>query len=495
MNKKFKLLSVFFLSSLLLASCGGDDNNDVIPTDDEQMEDIDEQRTATIEILTNGASQTWKISNAELDVNGTFLNLSDNFNVIDDEFIFSGTTDGGSIEWRPGNAINLNGTTNQETLLDYYLSPIVSPFSFNEESSTDLNSLNGAFTFELQDNGSIKGILTTSGRNQADGELNITLTVKTPSDYVSIPQNGLNFSLVTNLPTGNSGLIGGDGALGFKGSNSDNSFYIVSRDNSQNDPNLGSPEQILKYDVDTNTFTENLFYQQQFVTKRLNIINNELVVFGAQFANTYPLNLNGDPTTVYEHNLQLTRFGFAVEDDFAYTVGGSTANDAQPAVIRKYNYVTNEIQEIATLPVPRFYGGSEIVNGQLYTFGGRPTFNGGNNADATSFKVDLTTGGVIDFLMPDAPFLSYASKKEHLIYVGYETRIDDGSGDENQFDREINFGVYNTIDDTFTTLPHNLDDSGQFEIISGITVINNMLYVIYGSISDTTTISIYRASI
>ena len=376
MKKQFKLLSTFLLFTILLSSCGGDDNNDVIPTDDEQTIDIDEQRNATLEILTNGESQTWKISSAELDVNGTLLNLSNNFNVLDDEFIFSGTATDGNIEWRPGNAINLNGTTNQETLLDYYLSPINSPFSFNDESGTNLNSLNGAFTFELQEDNTIRGVLTTSGRSQANGDLNIILTVKSSGDYVTIPQNGLNFSLVTNLPTGSANILGGEGPLGFKGSYSDNSFYIVSRDDSQNDPNLGSPEQILKYDLDTNTFTENLFYQQQFVTKRLNIINNELVVFGGQYVNTYPLNLNGDPTTIYEHGLFLTRFGFAVEDDFAYTVGGTTSNDAIPAVIRKYNYITNEIQEIATLPVPRFFAGTEIVNGQLYAFGGRPTFPG-----------------------------------------------------------------------------------------------------------------------
>ena len=98
-------------------------------------------------------------------------------------------------------------------------------------------------------------------------------------------------------------------------------------------------------------------------------------------------------------------------------------------------------------------------------------------------------------MMPDAPYLSYASKNEHLIYVGYETRIDDGNGDVNQFNREINFGVYNTLDDSFTTIQHNLDDSGQFEIISAITVFNDKLYVIYGDLTNTTAISIYSAPI
>lgn len=499
---KIKFTSLLILS-LLLLNCSSDDNgNNGMMDDDTMMEDpqeiLDMERAANILILTgNDIEKVWRIGNATLESNGTTIDLSNNFNVTDDEFIFSGTATNGMLEWRPGNAINLNGTTNQETLLDYYLAPINSPITFLPESATNITTLDGGFIFEVVDENTITGTLNTSGRSQADGDLTITLNQKTQADYANVPENGLNFSLVTSFNTTNGSILGSEGATGFRGSYSDNSFFVVSRDNSQNTGN-GSPEQILKYNVDSNTFEENLFYQQQFVSKRLNIINNELVVFGGQFVNTYPLNPNGDATSVFQHDLGLTRFSFAAQGDFGYTAGGDQDNTgsgtAPNAIVRSYNYLSNQFQTIATLSKPRFFAGSEVVNNKLYVFGGRPTFPGEGNPDAESFIIDVNNGSTTSFAMPEAPYLSYASRNEHLIYVGYETRIDDG-GDANQFDKQINFGVYNTLDDTFMELPHNLDDSGQLTTISAITVFNDKLYVLYGDIADTSQVSIFSAPI
>lgn len=499
MINKLKITTLAILS-IFLANCGGDDNADTpMMEDDAMMEDpqeiIDMQRIENISIITGlDTEKIWKISDAKLDAGGTIIDLNANFNVTDDEFIFSGTVTDAMLEWRPGNAINLNGTSNQETLLDYYLAPINSPIAFLADSGTSITTLDGAFNFEVIDANTLTGVISSSGRSQASGDLTITLTQKTPADYATPPASGLNFSLVTTLNTTNASIIGNLGATGFVGSNSDNSLFIVSRDDSQN-TGSGGPEQILKYSLNTNTWEENVFIQQQFITKRLNIINNEIVVFGGQFANTYPLSPDGAPTTIFQHDLGITRFGFSVQGDFAFMTGGETNSNGENSKIRRYNYLTNEIQEIATLPTPRFFGGTEIVNNELFVFGGASTFPPEGNPEAASFIVDLATGSVSNFTMPDAPYVSYVSRDEHLIYVGYETRIDDGSGDFNQFDRQINFGVYNTLDDSFTTLAHNLDESAQFTTINGISILNGKLYVVYGDLTNTESVSIYSADI
>ncbi|MGJ8666649.1 MAG: hypothetical protein ACSHW7_09805 [Patiriisocius sp.] len=483
---KIALLPVAFF---MLTNCGNDDAVDPVAS-------IDAIQANSIEILTGGDAKTWKISSAQLDANGTILDLSSNFNITDDEFIFSGTVENGMLNWRPGHAVNLEGTTNQETLLDYYLGPISSSVTFYTDSGTSLTTLDGAFTFDVVDANTITGVLTTSGR-QASGDLSITLTQKMQADYASIPANGLDFSLVTSFTTENSNILGAEIATGFIGSYSENSFYIITRDDSQiTIPGDPGPEQILKFNIDTNTFEENLFYQDQYVTKRLNIINNELVVFGGQFANTYPLNPNGDPTSIFQHDLALTRFGFSVQNDLAYITGGDTAQNDLANKIRSYNYITNEIQEIAILPVTRFRSDNEVVNDKLYIFGGRNGFNIGNPIpEKESYILNILTGEITSFDMPDDPYSSNASRNEHLIYVGYETRTDNGSDDDDSFDKTINFGVYNTLDDSFTVLAHNLDDSAEFTTIEAMTVFNGNLYVIYGDTSNPATVSIFSAPI
>lgn len=87
--------------------------------------------------------------------------------------------------------------------------------------------------------------------------------------------------------------------------------------------------------------------------------------------------------------------------------------------------------------------------------------------------------------MPDAPTNSYAAKNQNLIYVGYETRSEAGGPGIGDDDRTINFAVYNTLDGSFTSVSHNLDDSDMMSSIHGITIFNGSLYVIYGG-ADTT---------
>ena len=169
----------------ILWSCSSDDS---VNTKDSEPT-VSELQQETVDLLTDdGNSKVWRIVSAELTNGNEVLDITDNFNVADDEFIFSGGTDG-SLEWRRGHDINRSASTIDETLLDFYRSPKPSSFSFVGESTSDLVSddfeikvsENGTITMTISDNSTAKnGALTGKG---SEGSLNFTLGGKDAIDY------------------------------------------------------------------------------------------------------------------------------------------------------------------------------------------------------------------------------------------------------------------------------------------------------------------------
>jgi len=281
----------------------------------------------------------------------------------------------------------------------------------------------------------------------------------------------------------------GDGNGGLIGSYSENSLFLVHRDDTQSD-GTANPERILKYNFSDGTQTENLFFQSDFVTKRLNIIDNQLIAFGGQYANTYDIALGAAPESSFNHGLFLTRFGLAVQDDNAFIIGTDFSTTANSNITR-YNYLTDALDVLGTLPVARFHAGTELINNKIYIFGGRDDFSG-DLAFTESFIYDLETGSTSSFDIPEAAYNTYASKVENLIYVAYETRVEAGEPGAFDDDRNINFGVYDTLDNSFTVLTDNLDDSDDRSTIHAITIFNGKLYVVYGNpITDPNNVMIY----
>ena len=142
---KTNVLKHFFFTvlTLFIISCDKDET-EVTENEQQEQEQIEEpeeevtdptvvlaeERETVINSLTNGNQQTWKITEAILTNNSGTFNISNNFNVIDDELIFinevfagSKTDFNGTLEWRPGNFIETEATTIEETLVDYYESP------------------------------------------------------------------------------------------------------------------------------------------------------------------------------------------------------------------------------------------------------------------------------------------------------------------------------------------------------------------------------------
>ena len=203
---KTRTLWVLLLAvSLTSISCGDDDNPEemVVATDDDggMTDDGDEamaelvaaQETTTAGLTAGGEGKVWRIEQATLNNASGSIDISENFNVVDDEFVFSGTRVNGSLEWRQGNAIGVEGASAQETLLDFYKAPVSSSFSFDANSSTNLSGLDGDMTFEVVDENTIIGTLTFNEGRRAGETMGFDLTTKTADDYVS-PQSNLEFS-------------------------------------------------------------------------------------------------------------------------------------------------------------------------------------------------------------------------------------------------------------------------------------------------------------
>ncbi|WP_157663401.1 hypothetical protein [Gilvibacter sp. SZ-19] len=477
-------------ASILFVGCSSDDENPNDPTDDTSgdMNDdgpTDEEvlaaaRQANLDILTGGDEITWKIATAFLETASGNIELTGNFNIDDDEFIFSGS----QLEWRPANDVRTDATSSEETLRDYYRAPITSALEFEPDSSSDLTALEGRISLNIADDGAVSAVIRPLPKG--DGDLLLTLTPKSAADYASPPEAGLNFSFeVTLLAPG----YMGDGNGGLIGSYSENSLFLVHRDDTQSD-GTANPERILKYNFSDGTQTENLFFQSDFVTKRLNIIDNQLIAFGGQYANTYDIALGAAPESSFNHGLFLTRFGLAVQDDNAFIIGTDFSTTANSNITR-YNYLTDALDVLGTLPVARFHAGTELINNKIYIFGGRDDFSG-DLAFTESFIYDLETGSTSSFDIPEAAYNTYASKVENLIYVAYETRVEAGEPGAFDDDRNINFGVYDTLDNSFTVLTDNLDDSDDRSTIHAITIFNGKLYVVYGNpITDPNNVMIY----
>lgn len=445
------------------------------------------ERQETVSTLTDDAQKTWRISSAMLtNTNGTF-DISANFNITDDEFIFnqaplttakSFTEFEGSVEWRKANAIALMATSEEEALLDFYLPPQTYAFDFKEESSTDLRSDGANFDFSIQRETEIDGTITFEEGTLLD----VVLTPKLGADYKQVPTDALQF---TELFTFESDAIA-NSAPGMMGSMADNSLFIATRE-TQVDGVFVNSERVIKFDLDTETVTERLNNNSDFVSKQLHIINGQLTVVGAQRINSYGLDIGTNPVPSQDYatllgfqNFGLSRFGSAVLGNDVYLVGGELDNTFTNRIFR-FNTAEESISEFATMPEARFGARAEIVNNKLYIFGGSEEFLS-PPAKNTIYSYNIESGELATANMPQGLILSYTAKVENLIYVAGRMDIFEGN---TLTDIGFYLAVYDTVTGTFTELNSNLE-SPEFETIHAMAVLADKLYVIFGQTEETT---------
>ncbi len=461
--KKINLILAVFLV-LVFLSCNNDDDSTTNPPEPTLNELRDE---TTIVLTSTGTSKTWRIDQATLTNGNSEIDISQNFNVVDDEFIFSGTTENGILEWRKGYDIKTNASDNQETLIDKYVSSIVTSFSYQDESSKIVEASFGSCTFEIKANNTLNTTIT----NNDNTVYNFTLVEKTEADYASASTVGLNFIPAFTFESNSIGT-----APGMIGSYADNSFFIVTREDVLNDGN-GAPERILKFDIATNSVTENLFFQPDFVSKQLHIIDDQLIVIGGQNINTYDLNLNGDPSTV-NHGKFLSRFGMSALNNDAYIIGGDL-NDIDSNKIFKWSIDTQTLSEFATLPESKSGARGSIVNDNLFIFGGSEAYYGDTPTN-TIYKVNIENPSTIEtFQMNQTIDFTFVQKFQNLIYVAGQILVKDGSG--TIIGRDSTIGVFNTSDNSFVELATNLTNDSDFDTIHQMCVFNDKMYIVYGN--------------
>ena len=475
-NQLFHIICLFIL--VLISACSKDEVK--IDTAEEVAEEtiddtssqptLSELRSESTTILTSGNSKTWRINQATLTNGNSTIDISSNFNVVDDEFIFGGSGENGTLEWRKGFDIKTNATNNSETLLDKYVSAISTTFQYTDESSSTVVADFGTCIFDINTNNTLTATIT----NEDSSVFIFVLVVKTQNDYLSPSQSGLNFTSAFAFESNSIRSM----APGMIGSYSNNSIYIVTREDGLRNIDGESPERIIKFNIETNSISENLFFQHDFASKQLHIIDNKLIIVGGQYVNQYDLSLSNDPVSA-SHGKSLSRFGISVLDDDAYIIGGDL-REVEDDKIFKWDINSETLSEFTTLPEEKNGARGTIVNDNLYVFGGSETLLGFGTPTNTIYKVSTNNPSQIEtFQMNKAINFTFVQKYQNLIYVAGRIEVVDNTGATTG--REATIGVFNTIDNTYQELVTNLTNFSGFDTIHQMCILNGKMYVIYGN--------------
>ena len=478
MKRMLPVFGLLFLFSLI-TNC----NNDDPASNGDDPISLDELISA---LTSNGDVKSWKIEFASLS-NGTVndLNVSEAFNIKDDEFLFSANGQGLQLTYRARNAFNEDATDFQSFLLDFYKSPIDYSIATNPNDPSNFSANNG-MEFNLEE-GMINGQWTLG----ANTTLSFTLTIKSSEDYLTPPAS-LNFQEVVTIPSEYQ-FEESVGSADILGSQSNNSIYMIYSTDQFPNPIPNTPsraEGVIRYDLNTNQFNFNIFHNQDFFTKRAWISNNKLKVLGSQAINTYDdLDIPGDPDDSFYYNLCdadceyfYVRHDIVISDDLIYLMGGSLEPDPIPGSVTNYfdkvltyNDVTQELTNVTTLPGSKSMAAVELVDDKIYIIGGCQGFTNFETAETTSYIYDLSTNSFSTFNLPNPVAVTFGVAVENLIYIAGNEVIQT----EDSLDYNIFFGVYNTETAQFSELPHNLDDSGLRKRVSGITYYNDELFILY----------------
>ncbi len=434
------------------------------------VDELTDRRNTIMTGLAGNSAKVWKISEATLVTDNNTIDITGNFNIEDDEFIFSKNSSDNKLEWRRGHAVNTSANLGSETLLDYYLSPKKLGLTFKTDE-VEILAEGGLMNISVIDN------VPTGFINNEDGsQIRFTLTEKNPEDYYTPPSEDLAFSEVLSF---RSDRIEG-AAPGMIGSYSDNSLFVVTR----HDETVDKKEEVIhKFDLTNNEQTASYFENDDFISKQLHIVNNELIVVGAKYINNYGSELTDSPNTI-PHGKAFTRFGMAVQDDNIYIIGGEfnppSTNNEKANKVYKWNLVTKTLTEFATLPEARFGARATIVNDKLYIFGGSPLFFDGLNSSKILVTSLSDPSNWEVYNMTDRMQFTFVNKYQNLIYVAGKSGLSNSAVDKTT---ESFIGVFDTETNEYTPINNNLETFKEVarDGIQQMCLFNDKMYVLYGS--------------
>ena len=469
---------LLFLLLLMASSCI---RNTVFPEEIvDEVDTLNALRDENTAILCTSTSKTWAIDQAILNTGSSQLDITENYNVKDDEFIFTRSGETGTFEWKKRYDINMQAANEQETLSQRYTTSFSSDFVFAAESATQISTNSAALNFILNDDGTLSATFVSG---QATLQLRL---VKKIYSMLTQPPTILNF---TNAFTVETDLIG---APGMMGSFADNSLLISIREDRLAPTPGQSPERIIALNINNNSISDYVYQQPGFASRQCLVVGDQVFVVGGIRTNVYDrLNLNNSPTELnYPPGTVFSRHGTAVLGDDIFFIGGTLGNTPEAEnnrrKILKFNINTQEFSEFATLPQPKSSARSAIVDGHLYVFGGSENLFG-NTPTKTIYKVNLQNGSQIEtFEMNKEIDFTFVKEVEHLIYVAGSQLIRDANGIT--IGRAPTVGVFDTMTNTYEEIPTNLMNASGFETIHQMCILNDKIYIIYGD-EDTNPIS------
>lgn len=460
---------VLLLLLLIGSSCV---RNTFTPEEMTEVDTLSAQREVNTAILCTSTSKTWAISQAILNTGSAQLDITDNYNVQDDEFIFTRLGETGTFEWKKRYDVNMNATNMLEARSQQYATSYVSGFSYASGSATEILSNSQELRFVLNPDNTLSASYTVGQTT-----LQLTLVKKTYS-MVLQPPTSLTFTNAFSIETD---LIGAPGMLGsFAG----NKILIALREDRLATNPGQSRERIIEIDLNDASITDYVYQQPGFASRPCLVVGDKVYVVGGIKTNVYNrLDLSSTPISLeYPQGTVFSRHGTAVLNDDIFFIGGTLGNtpvaEDNRKRILKFNVNTQAFSEFATLPAPKSGARGTIVDGSLYVFGGSENLFG-NIPTKTIYKVNLANGSEIEaFDMNKEIDFTFVQEMEHLIYVAGSQLIRDANGIT--IGREPTIGVFDTMTDTYAEIPTNFDNGSGFETIHQMCILNDKMYIIYG---------------
>lgn len=254
-----------------------------------------------------------------------------------------------------------------------------------------------------------------------------------------------------------------DMGSGMQGVTGENILYIAHRSQRH-----GNVERIARFNLSDNTVTERLFGRSDYVTKRIHVAGDDLIVIGGSYINTYNDRISSEPVSVL-HGERLTRFGSFMYEGEIYIFGGDLDGVAADK-IKKWNATDVTFVTVATLPESRYWTSGEVVGDELFIFGGQQTFEGDFGEDEI-YIIDLQDFSVETLRLPEVYNRAFTTAVGANIFVAGQVWRDE--------DIITRMGIFNVQDRSFREVTHNLNDV-DVSSIYGLSSVGNRLYAIHG---------------
>lgn len=441
--KKYILFICSVLIAISLTNCSNDDDSipDPIVVSPEDTDDNVNLESQVIAGLTDSNSKVWKIETATL--TNSSEDISDLFNIKDDEFKFSVGSSSSqlNLRWNKGFQV-APGETREAIKSDIQVSSETFQIQIQISEgitniSTPSNSFIGNYNREEQ---KIFGLLYS---DLDEEPLSVTLIAKELEDY-QVPATTL--SNAQELFTYNTGIF----RVGFKVSQSQNALFLTNKSDLSGFGSLQS----FRYDLTNATLSTLEFTTMDFATKNIEFIGNQVASIGGGFFEMFSLDFTTIEDVLGIEQNDIVSNGTAALDNNVYLFGGVVNGGLDNITL--WDTVANTFTDITSTPFELNDLDGEIIDQKLYMFGGRIVSSNSVQGSDKAYIYDIENNLFNQVTLPVFLKETYTSVVENLIYVGGLESIDvDNDGD---FERIPYLGVFNTVDNSFQEITLDVEN-------------------------------------